>query len=367
MELGNKNSLTASETTYILVGTMVGIGILGLPGTLAQKVYQDAWIAAGLGAFLPLYYAALGYYLCKWQGDKDVLVLCTNYFGPVFGRLLNLGFLGFFMLNLIAVLSGFSNLFRLYATPFLPSIKVILLTCTISAYTATRGLKTLGKINQIAFFLSILMFLLCVEAFRKGSYYNVMPIMQAPIIEIVKSTKDSLFSYCGMELFFILYPFMENRKNVGSLLIKAVTITFCLYTIVTFLTIYYMGPEMVVKSSWPVVSVFESIQIPIINSFRFIFTMLWVIIALKSISNYHFASLFTLSNIIGEKKVNTINIAVFSLSVILAMQLTNETVRRAFLDKIMPVYTLCICLYFTIIFIFSWFKRGEGIVKASKK
>lgn len=345
------------ELTFILIGTMVGVGVLSLPNALAKTVYQDAWISAAFGAILPIYYMVIGIFMAKMRPKNNILE--TNYycFGKYFGIAANLLYFIFYMYNLTAVTSGFNNIFKIYATAFIPSSKFILLALLVIAYAANKGMKAIAKINQISFFITLILFLFPLVALFKGSHYNVLPLFQSPPTVIIKSLKDSIFAYNGMEILFIFYPYVKNRRKLKSCFYKAIGFTCFLYSYVCFLTLYYLGPDIVSKGSWSLIMVLESVRLPIINSFRFFFSFMWITLALRTTTNMFYVSLKSITSIIGDKHKDLAMIFVYTIACIITMFLTNETIRRSVIGVVTPILVLSVCILLLITLIIVFIKR----------
>lgn len=357
MPSSKEEVLEASELTFILIGTMVGVGVLSLPNALAKLVYQDAWVSAFLGALLPVYYAIIGILMAKIRPKNNIFETNSYCFGKYLGICANLVYFIFYIYNLTAVTSGFNNIFKVYATSFIPSYKFILLALLAIAYAAYKGLKTISRINQISFFITLVLFLFPLVALFKGSHYNVMPFFQSSPFTIIKSVKESMFSYNGMEILFIFYPHVNKRKKLKGSFFKAIGFTCFLYTYVCFLTLYYLGPDIVSKGSWSLIAVIESVRLPIINSFRFFFSFMWIILAFRTTTNMFYACFKSITSIIGEKHKELALVFVYTVSCILTIFLANETIRRSVLDVVTPTLVLSICILLLITLVILFFKR----------
>ena len=57
--------------------------------------------------------------------------------------------------------------------------------------------------------------------------------------------------------------------------LKSVLITAIIYTWITFITIYFLGIDIIPKILWSVNMVPKTVQIPVINNFKFIFLVVW--------------------------------------------------------------------------------------------
>lgn len=358
MDRRENSVLVPSEAMYILVGSIVGIGIFNLANTLVKDVHEDAWISAALGGIYPLYIGIIGMYMIKEHPSENILDLSKRYMGKVIGTFFNIIFLIFFIFEVIFVISEFSIIYQVYATPFLTPFRIISITTFMAASTAYRGLKVVGRVNGVAFYVTMISLLETFVALRKGSYLNLIPIFDAGIINIVKSSKSAVFSYAGLEMLFIIYPYVKNNSKMGKEIIKATSIAVTIYTLTTALTIYYLSADIVEKSYWPLITVSESLKLPVINNFRIIFAFFWIMVAVKTSTNYYFASAFICGNIF--KKVKRINIigALYLLIVPITLAIGETTVRNKVINMVVGKITIFNLIYITTIAVFIFLKKG---------
>jgi spore germination protein len=352
------NLLVPSEVMYILVGTMIGLGIFNLSNVLVKDAHEDAWISAALGGIYPLYIGLLGIYMIKKHPSENILELSKRYMGKGIGTILNILFLVFFITNTIFVISGFSIIYEVYATAFLSPFRIISITALMSALTAYRGLKVIGKINTIAFFITVILLLETFIALRKGSYLNLMPVFSAGIVNILKSTKESVFSYTGLEIIFIIYPYVTDNLKIGKEIIKATWITIMIYTLTTALSLYYLSADIVELSYWPLITISESLKLTVINNFRIIFAFFWIAVALKSSVNYYYASAFICSNIFNKVKRKNIIASLYLTIVPIALMLGETTVRSKVMKMVVGKVTLFNLIYITIVAFLIFKKKG---------
>ena len=113
--------------------------------------------------------------------------------------------------------------------------------------------------------------------------------------------------------------------------------------------IYFLGYKVTSKALWPVLLVTESINLPIINSTRFIFLLLWTMTIFNVIANEYYAVAFSIQEMLEMKNSNVIRkYFILGIPIILyfALKLDGPIRRRTFLGKVIPKITL-----FNIIFI----------------
>ncbi|MDW8802814.1 GerAB/ArcD/ProY family transporter [Clostridium sp. A1-XYC3] len=358
MDVEKHNLLTPTQVTFMLTGFTMGIGILGLPNSLVKDSYQDAWIAALLGAAYPLYIGILAIYVSSKYPKDTVLTLSKKLCGKFIGTILNIIFLTFFIFHTVVTIAGFNNIVRVYAVPFLTSSKVLAISLLAIAYTTYKGLKVVGKVSEIGSYFMLLVILTSLAALRKGSLQNLFPFFQASIVDILKSTKQSMFSYSGIEAIFLIYPFINDSKKLKRSILSFIGITALIYTYVTFISIYYLSVDAIPKGIWSFALVTESFVFPVINNFRFIFIFIWTIVALRLSANYYYGAVFVLNNLFQKLSEKKITLLLYPVTVFLSLMLTNETVRSKFIDLLIFKYTIFNALYISLISLLVYLKRN---------
>lgn len=324
-----------------LVGFIAGIGILSLPAAVVKDGKQNAWMSVIIGGVYPLILGSIGIYYCRKHPNEDILVLSKKYLGNILGIICNIFFLINFLIYIMVVSSGFSNLLRVYGGEFLEPIKIVIVVVLMGAYLASKGIKVIGRVNKILLCLFLVLTLILCSAFQVGQYRYLLPIFDVSFFNILKASKESVFAYGGIEAIFLIYPVIKNKDKMPKLVYKGVFITIFIYTFITLISIYYLGHKCTGKLLWPVIMVTESINLPFINSFRLLFLLLWSIIIIKLIANEYYAILYIVKNIINNKRLEKYYILIYIAIVFLSMQLTkSEMVRRTFLDKTIPIITM---------------------------
>lgn len=359
MNKEKNNLMTPSELTYILVGIIIGIGIFILPNAAVEKSQQDAWISAIIGAIYPLYLVLIASYICKKKPKDSILLLSRQNFGKFVGNIFNIMFMIHFAFFVTSITSSLVNVLQVYAVSFIKPEKLVFFIILISAYTASKGLKVLGKINVYTFYLGILLVLSSINALRDGSILNIQPVFGSGVQNIFKGAKETIYSYGGMEFLFIIYPYAKDKKMVIPSAIKSVLWVMLIYAWVVFITIYYMGVDIIPKTFWSFVTVSESIQIPIINNFRFIFMALWTVVAFKTIANDYFAVSYILNDITGLDR-KKLCIYIYPIMVYLALRFPNEVVRRKVANTVIPWIIIFDITYITIIALLMMVKNAKG-------
>jgi spore germination protein len=359
--MNNKNQamLTSHQLTTILIGALTTLDILCFPNTVVPTARQDAWISVALGNIYPIYLLLICLIIAQKYPEDNILKLSNICFGKILGNTLNLIFLGYFLLIETILATGFSNVLRVFISFYIENNKILLTVFLVPAFVAYKGLKTLGRMTKIIFYLTLPIVLIPLSAIKFGTILNIMPLFGSGAFNILKAVKEAITAYTGMELLFILYPFLNNKNKLKSCGIISILFNTALYTWFTFITIYYLGVSLIPKFLWPALAVSESVSIPIIESFRFLTLSFWFFMTLRSLSIFYYAISFGLTVI--YKKINIKCFIYFLLPVCfgISMLYGSPTISRTILSKIQIPYIVFNITYVTAIAILLKVKRGE--------
>ncbi|EKN35853.1 spore germination protein, partial [Clostridium botulinum CFSAN001627] len=242
MENKRNNVLSTSQTMVIIAGSMIGIGILSLPANLTKVAHNDGWIGVIIGSLYPFYMIICSFIIFKDSSYQNINIVEISkiYFGNLLGFIFTLQFLAY----IIITAGNISNMLRVYLVLFLEQYKLAIPILLISVYTASKGIKTLGRINEIIFYASIPLILLTVVALKQGNILNIKPILGTPISSILKASIEPVYSFVGIEIIFLIVPLMKDKTKIKNSFLKATGIIVFLYIWLSFVSIYYLGADI---------------------------------------------------------------------------------------------------------------------------
>lgn len=353
------NAITPGEVTFLLIGSMIGIGILSLPNDLVNIAKQDSWISAIIGAVYPLYMVITASLICRKHPEENILILSKKYFGKFFGSILNIVFLLYFVVFATAIAFGICMVLGTLVVNFLSPLKILIVMFFLAAYTSIKGLKVLGRINQFMFLYTIFLSFILAIALSKGTYLNICPILGSGTLNIIKASKQSIFAYGGIEILFLIYPYMTDKTKIMKSSLLSVIITAIIYFWVTFITIYYVGIDLIPRMQWSVNSVTKTLEVPVINNFRFIFIILWATLICKTISNNYFTTALILKDFFPKIEMKKIIYVIYPLMIYLSLKYKNPATKVDFLNYIIPKYTLFNIAYVTAITLTIYLKKDN--------
>lgn len=350
--------LTLSQFTITLISSMLGIGITYLPNSVIKDARQDGWMACIIGGLYPLYMIAVASYMCKKFPNDNILTLSKKFLGSFLGNILNIIFISYFIFIATSEFAGLSNALRTYVTAYLKSYQVLLAALIPIAYAVYKGIKPIGRLNEIIFYLTIILILIPAAALVYGSKLNLMPFFGSGLLNILKASKETTFFYTGIEVIFIIYPFLLDKQKLFKCSIVSIIFTAAVYTWITLLTIYYLGIDISPKYFWPVAVLSEAVRVPVVNSFRYIFISLWSLLVFRCVTLYYFSASHGLSQLMKKVPGEKFTILLYPVIICISLLYGNPTTRRAYSDKLINIYVIFNLIYVSLIAALIYFKRG---------
>ena len=360
MQIEKKNLLTPNEVTFILIAIIVDVTVASIANYVVPNSKQDGWISVVIGAVYPLYVALLAIYVSGKFPKKNILVLSKIYLGKTIGTILNFLFLISIFSYFPPLISIVGIIVRTEATPSLTPLKIYVVLFTAGAYAASKGIKVLGRICTITFWLTLAIIIPTISILKYGSFLNISPILGTGIVNILRGSLGCIYDYSLLEIIFLIYPLINDSSKIKSSVLKAVGITTIIYTWITFITIYYMGKDIIPKTIWSFFTVTAAVKVEIVTNFRYVFIYCWIIIAIKSVAVFNYVCVIILDDI---KKIKNKNIIYVVIAVVVIILVKTYYVDLVAVDQITkytsPISTIYNLMYITLIASLIWVKKGR--------
>lgn len=360
MQIEKKNLLTPNEVTFILIGIMLDLTVANLPNGVVVIAKQDGWISVIIGAVYPLYIALLAIYVSGKHPKENILVLSKRYLGKKLGTILNFLFLISFFSYFPALISIIGIIVRTNVSPILTPIKIYVAIFFVGVYAAYKGIKVLGRLCSISFLMVLTIVIPTIIVLKQGSYLNISPVFGTGIVNILKGSLASTYDYSLLELIFLIYPFINDSSKIKSATLKAVGLTTIIYTWIAFITIYYMGKDIIPKTIWSFFTVTEVVQVEIVNNFRSVFIYFWLIIAIKSAAIFNYVCMFIIQDLKKIKNTKIIYVIMAAVVILITKTYYGDQVALEQITKYTsPISTIFNLIYITLVASLVWIKK-EG-------
>ncbi|MCY6959397.1 GerAB/ArcD/ProY family transporter [Clostridium brassicae] len=352
----DKKYLTSSQIIGLLIGFAVGPGLLRSPNSLIKFAEQDAWISSIIGLTYPLYIIIIANYIIRKYPDDNILSLSRKCFGKTLGNILNSIYGLQWIIFIITISTDLIKISRIYFVAFLTPVKVVIVLLAISIYAAYRGLESLATLAQINLYLLVSIMIFSIAALKYGKLLNIQPIFGSGIKNIIHSSFLTCYYYLGFENLLLIHPFAKDTTNVKKSSFTALLISGLMWVWTIFVTIYYLGIDIIPKSFWSFILVFESINIPIVNNFRYIFMFVWTFAVFIVISGHSFTASLIMNDITNINRTFILMFLYFLCTLSSLWLMSLDSYKNA-LDAISMFFTLYNIVFISIISIIIYIKN----------
>jgi spore germination protein (amino acid permease) len=299
-------------------------------------------------------------YIARNHPNENILILNKKFFGKILGGILNILQLFIFAFHGVSEVSGVSNFLTVYIIGFLSKFRVMFLLITLAALSAYKGLKAIGKISELVFYMMMLSAVIGILALIKGSFLNVMPIFGTGYINILKGIKGTTNAYSGIEMVLLLYPYINDKNKLKASCLKSVALICMGYTWVTFATTFYLGHRVIPKAMWSSLFIIESLRLPIINNFRFVVMYIWTFVSITATSLDFYACELVVKDLFKNLKRNILYFLLAPVMLYISTLLGEEVKRREIVDDLTIIICIFNVLYIFLIVLIVHFKKGKA-------
>lgn len=259
----DNSKISNRQLQALLLLDLLGTAVITLPRRTAVAAGADGWIGVIGGGVLLLGVLWMFTQLMDKNPRITFVELCRGSFGRPASILLSVGL----AIKLLAT-SGLElrifcemvNQTMLFRTPIWITAGAMALVCVC---VAAGGYECRARAGEILFVLVILplLFFLILAAFS-ADYSNLQPVFQAGSSAIGRASIITLFSFQGVEVLLLAYPYLSQPKKVRKSLFAAGGLLLAITVAMTALTIAWFGEISVTKKLYPVLQMLDSIDVP---------------------------------------------------------------------------------------------------------
>jgi len=318
----NNDKITSNQLFSVLTGTILGIGILSMPASLAKLAGPDSLIVLTVGSLTFLLITLLIVKLVERYPGKTIIEMGSDLTGKFLGKII--GFYYFlYLIGFTAIearsLGSLAKNFMLFNTPIEVIIATFLFT---SVYTVRSGIETLARFAVIVLpVATIPVFLTIALAIPDVDPGYFLPILRTPFMELLKALFSMIFSYLGLEFILFLGIFVDDKENIRRISLWSIIFVFILSFFTVFVTIGVFGIEETETLIWPVVTIFKTIDLPgtILENVEVVIMSTWTLSIYLTLCSTFYGASFILGRIFGLKEFNFLVLPLVPIVYLLAL------------------------------------------------
>lgn len=325
--------ISVRQLQVLLILDIFGTGIITLPRRTAEVAGTSAWISVLIGGIMMVLFSFVLTSLSERFPKKNFVEIIQQLLSKPIGKLLSVGFAVKILLMIGLQLRIFCEIIRqtmLFETPLAVTSGLMIL---VAAYATMQGYECRARVGEI---LIILIFIPLILVYVTGvfstNFSNLLPIYMTTTKGLMKGAGATIFSFQGLELILLAYPFLNRQKGNKKEFAGAIAVIAILMTITTILTIGKFGDITVQSKLFPTLQMMDTVDFPgaFIERQDILIMWFWVVSAFASVSAGIFFTSFIFSEIL-EKKRKRKGLLLVILPILFFISVIPEDIASAYL------------------------------------
>lgn len=254
---------------FIISSLQLGVGVIQLPRLLFEHARQDAWISMLFVLSYLLFLVFVMLKILRQYESADIFGIQIDVFGKFFGKMMGWVYILYFASTMVSVIATYAEIVRVFIFPIHRFIIASLLLIIVF-YTVLSGFRVIVGTCFIFFFIFNLLSILLIEPIQQMDPSNFLPLFQAGPMDIIKGAEEASFTFFGIEILLLIYPFLHNKQKAGLPSYLGICFTFLITFVIIIVSIGFFSAEQLLIREWPLLSLFKMQTFAVIERFDFI-------------------------------------------------------------------------------------------------
>ncbi|MFY0781745.1 endospore germination permease [Peribacillus simplex] len=338
--------ISARQFAILVILFSIGTTILVIPGSLAQEVKQDAWIAAVIGTGIGLLVVALYIAIGRMFPTMTLVEINETLLGKWLGKTISLTFVFFALYAAAELLFYVGNFLTTQIMPDTPVEAIQILFACILIMGIRLGLETLARTGEILFpFIVFLFVILVVSVFLppvQFKFENIQPVFETGLKPMIRAVFlfTSTFSLPLIVLLMIFPVSMNQPKAAEKNFFIGMLIGGIFLIILITLTILVLGADNSARQMYPSYALARKINVgDFLQRVEAIMAIIWLITIYFKMVFYFYASVIGLAQTLKINNYRPLTLPLGMIVVSLSLIIHPDVAHSATFDKeVWPLY-----------------------------
>src|SRR5690625_56225 len=267
---------------FIIPSIQIGVGVLGAPRYIFAEARQDAWLSILIALVYIIIVAWVMFIILNQYKSADIFGIQVDVFGKWIGKLLGTIYIVFFAAELLSVLLTYIEIIQIFLYPTIATWVMGLVLMILVVYSVLGGIRVIVGVSFLFVLVMPWIFILLYDPITRMEILHFHPMFQASVTELLKGAKATAYTFLCLEMLFILYPFIENKKKAKLPVYLGLSVSALLVLVTTIISIGYYSPYDLNKMDWAVLSLFKSVSLSFLERFDYIIVAEWMMITIPT-------------------------------------------------------------------------------------
>ncbi|GLC89087.1 GerAB/ArcD/ProY family transporter [Lysinibacillus piscis] len=290
MKIPPKEMFNAHLLFFVMHGAQIGVGVQGFQRIIYQDAHQDAWISvllAGIATHIVTFFMIR---TLEMYGSNDLYGIHQDIFGRWIGNVFNVIYVLYCFIAFFSVLRNYIEVIQAWIFPNIGEWFLASTLLLIIIYAFTAGLRVMVGVSFFSVILSLWLVLMLGFPLKFASVNNLLPILETDFRSILKGAHSMTFTIIGFEILMVIYPFVQDKKQVSKYAHLSLLATTTIYVAVMVVSLMYYSGGEIQRTVWATLTLFSFISFPFIERFEFIVVCFWMLIIIPNLCLYAWAA-----------------------------------------------------------------------------
>ncbi|RJG27010.1 spore germination protein [Paenibacillus thiaminolyticus] len=335
--MGREQGITTRQAAVFIVNFILGVGILTLPRTAAEKVHTpDIWLSVIIGGLLAMLAGIIIAKLGQHYPGKTFYEYSELIIGKWLSQVINLIVVAYFVAIAAHVVRSLAEVTELFLLDGTPRWAIILSFLWVGLYLILGGLFAIGRLFEIIFPMTVIIFVLTAAmSFKVFEIDNLRPVLGSGITPVLEGVRTTGLSYTGFEIMLILQAYMVRPRHAARAVVFGVSIPILFYVTTVVMVIGALSVEGVVSRAWPTITLIRSFEFPGIFFERYesLLLVIWIMQMFATYVITHYAAAQGVATML-KKEIGPLQYVIIPIVFIVAMLPKNIDDLFRFADNI---------------------------------
>ncbi|NLY76148.1 MAG: GerAB/ArcD/ProY family transporter [Firmicutes bacterium] len=317
---GNRVRLSPAMFFITMLTTLYGLVFLVSPWDAVERCGPSSYWAVLVSLIYMIPFGLIVVAIRRRFPEQNIFEAALSIFGKVAGRIINLLFLGFFLLHyglLIRISLELILVYFLDRTPFLFLSTLFLAGIAYIAYDGLFSISRLAGFVAIpAVSIRLMMQFFALQGLNSS---QLLPVFSASIPDYLKAGLSMVSLFNPIIGLLLIYPLLIKPRMLGGITFGLIGGNFLLLLLSVVSAVGVLGAPMITALDWPILALVRRVALPylILNQIGPLFVIVWMTLFIVGIA---FMFYFLGTGLSLQFSKLNYRLAIFGISIIILIE-----------------------------------------------
>ncbi|WP_135551164.1 GerAB/ArcD/ProY family transporter [Paenibacillus cymbidii] len=307
------NEITRMQFILLNAGIQISIGFLTLPQALAAKAGTDGWIALLAGWAVAVLASVVLVRLMKRRPEGTLPDLLAAYAGAWAGKASALVIALYFLYFSYACLVTTVLTLQVWLLSSTHAYVIMFLLLVPSYMIVRGGLHIVGRYAEMAFALSIWVFIFYLQPLKNAHWLYLLPVLKEGWSPVMGAVATTFYYFIGFATSFVFFPFLSNKRGAEWCVVASNTIAMLAFLFIVIVCFVYFSPDKFTDYDKPPITILKTLEMKYVDRIEVLFIAIYMFIFSLSWIPSTYAAVFCIGYLFGKRNHRPFLLAAYAL------------------------------------------------------